>query len=108
MASLWVGWAWQVRAISSALAPNSIANANSAIIVPASELIIETPKTLSVFSSAITFTKPSVSLLTLALELAIKGNLPILNLIFSFFNCYSVLPTEATSGDVYITEGITS
>ena len=64
--------------MSSALAPNSIANDNSAIMVPARELIIETPKTLSVFASAKIFTKPSVSELTLALEFAKNGNLPIL------------------------------
>ena len=66
------------------IAPNSIAKANSAIIVPATELIIDTDRTLSVFASDIILTKPSVSLLTFALELAKKGNFPILYLIFLF------------------------
>ena len=43
-----------------------------------------------------------------ALEFAKKGNFPILYFIFSFFNCSSVLPTVATSGEVYITDGIIS
>ena len=59
-------------AISSALAPNSIANAISAIISPQCGPIICTPKTLSDLLSAKIFTKPSVSLLTFALELAKK------------------------------------
>ena len=88
-----VGCAWTVLAISSEDAPNSIAKASSAIIVPASAEIIDTPKTLSVFSSAIILTKPSVSLLTYALEFAKKGNFPTLYLIFSFLTCSSVLPT---------------
>ena len=45
-------------------------------------------------------TNPSDSLLTLALELAKNGNLPILYFMLSSFNCSSVFPTEATSGDV--------
>ena len=91
---------WHVRAISSELAPNSIARANSAIIVPATALIIDAPKTLSVFSSAIILTKPSVSELIFALEFAKNGNFPTLYLIFSFLSCSSVLPTIATSGEV--------
>ena len=86
--------------MSSALAPNSIAIAASAIMVPATAPIIETPKTLSVFSSAIILTNPSVSLLTFALEFAKNGNFPTLYLIFSFLSCFSVLPIIATSGDV--------
>jgi len=58
------------------------------------------PKILSDFSSAIIFTKPSVSLLTLALEFARNGNFPTLYLTFSFLSCSSVLPTAATSGEV--------
>ena len=78
MASVCVGWAWHVLAISSELAPNSIAKAISAIISPQCGPIICTPSTLSVSLSAKIFTNPSVSLLTFALELAKKGNLPTL------------------------------
>ena len=46
--------------------------------------------TLSVFASARIFTKPSVSLLTFALELAKKGNLPTLYATLSPFNCSSI------------------
>ena len=67
-----------------------------------------TPKILSVFDSAKIFTNPSDSLLTLALELAKNGNLPTLYEVLFSFNCSSVLPTDATSGEVYITPGITS
>ena len=47
-----VGWAWHVRAISSALAPNSIATPISAINSPACGPIMWAPSTLSVCSSA--------------------------------------------------------
>ena len=47
--------------MSSDVAPNSIACAACAIMVPASVLIIHTPTTRSVSASAMTFTKPSVS-----------------------------------------------
>ena len=67
-----------VLAISSALAPNSIARAISAIMSPQCGPIICTPKTLSVLASANIFTNPSVSLLTFALEFAKNGNLPTL------------------------------
>ena len=64
-----VGWAWQVLAISSELAPNSIAIAISAISSPAWGPIKWTPNTLSVVESAKIFTNPSVSLLTFARQL---------------------------------------
>ena len=59
-----------------------------------------TPNTLSEFESANIFTNPSVSLLTFALEFAKKGNLPTLYPMLFSFNCSSVFPTVATSGDV--------
>ena len=78
MASENVGWAWHVLAISSELAPNSIAIDNSAIISPACGPIICTPNTLSVSLSVNILTKPSVSSMAFALELARKENYPIL------------------------------
>src|SRR5215813_13840756 len=73
-----VGCAWQVRAISSAAAPNSMATAASAIMLPASGHRIWTPSTRSLLASASILTKPSVSRLTLARGLAEKGNFPTL------------------------------
>ena len=57
-----------------------------------------TPKTLSVFLSAKIFTKPSASSLTLALEFAMKGNLPTLYSMDCFLSSSSVFPTDAISG----------
>src|SRR6266478_3779990 len=76
IASERVGWAWQVRARSSAEPPNSIRMAASWIISPASRPTMCTPSTRSVFASARTFTNPSVVWLTLDRPLAVKGNLP--------------------------------
>ena len=86
-----VGWAWHVLAISSAEAPYSIPNANSAIISPALGPNMWTPTILWDFLSVKTFTKPSESSLHLALELAPNGNEPLpyskskLNLNDSYF-----------------------
>ena len=84
--------------MSSELAPNSIATPISAINSPAWGPIICAPNTLSVISSAKIFTKPYVSSMALALELAINENLPTLYFKSRFFNCSSVFPTDATSG----------
>ena len=59
-ASLSVGWAWQMRATSSAEAPNSIAVTISAISVPASGPMMWAPSRRSVVLSARILTKPSV------------------------------------------------
>ena len=77
-ASVSVGWAWQVRAMSSADAPNSIATAASAIMFAGLGPTMWTPSTRSVAASARIFTKPSVVRLTLARPLAVNGNLPTL------------------------------
>src|SRR5690349_7623956 len=78
IASVSVGWAWQVRAISSDEAPNSIATAASPIILPASGPRICTPSTRPVLALARILTKPSVVRLTRARALALNGNLPAL------------------------------
>ena len=82
-----------------AVAPNSIACAAWAIIVPATEAMHHTPSTRSVLASAMTFTKPSGSWLVLARLLASIGNLPILTSPCSLA-CSSVRPTPAISGMV--------
>src|SRR5579859_1509841 len=99
-ASFRVGWAWQVRPISSDDAPYSMASAHSAIIVPASGPMICTPRTWSVLASAMNFTKPSVSPFALARPLAVNGNLPTLYSVPAALTSSSVLPTDATSGQV--------
>src|SRR5215210_4332437 len=50
-ASVSVGWAWQVRAMSSDDAPNSIATAHSMTRLPASGPTMWTPSTRSVVAS---------------------------------------------------------
>ena len=62
--------------MSSDEAPNSIASASSAIIVPASGPMMWTPRTSSVAASARIFTKPSVSPLARAREFAWNGKAP--------------------------------
>lgn len=103
-----VGWAWHVLAKSSLAAPYSMASTASAINSPALGPIIWNPKILSVFLSASTFTNPGYSSFVFALEFAKKGNFPFVYSIPSPFNYSSVLPTEATSGCVYMTPGIAS
>ena len=78
-ASEQVGWAWQVRAMSSAAAPNSIGDAASAIISPApraDDVDAEDAVGLRVgedLHEALGLVK-----LILARPLAVKGNLPTL------------------------------
>ena len=78
IASSSVGWGWQLRARSSEDAPNSIASAASAIIVPASAPMMCTPSRRSVAASASTLTKPSVWPVQRARAFAENGNLPAL------------------------------
>src|SRR5262245_41969420 len=75
-ASVRVGWAWQVRARSSAEPENSMITAASAIISLAWAAMMCTPRMRSVAASARILTNPSVVLLILARALAVKGNLP--------------------------------
>ena len=82
--------------MSSDVAPNSIACAAWAIIVPATEAIIHTPSTRSVLASAMTFTKPSGSRLVLARLLASIGNLPTL----TSPCCLGLLLGQADAGDL--------
>ena len=72
-----VGWAWQVLAKSSELAPYSIPITASEIIYPALGPIICAPKILSVFLSVKILTKPSVFDIALALEFAKNGKTPL-------------------------------
>eukprot|EP00835_Amoeboradix_gromovi_P001167 NODE_47_length_27404_cov_0.284270.p12 type:complete len:121 gc:universal NODE_47_length_27404_cov_0.284270:27295-26933(-) len=99
-ASLNVGCAWHVLAISSLLAPYSTAITPSAIISPAFAPMICAPNSLSLFASVSTLTNPSVSSTVLALEFAINGNCPFLYSIFFSFSSFSLYPTHATSGYV--------
>ena len=94
------GWPWDERAMSSAEPPNSMAMTASWITSPAWAPTMWTPSTRSVPASARIFTKPSVSALQRARELAVKGNLPTLYWTPVSFSCSSVLPRLATSGHV--------
>lgn len=67
-ASETVGWAWQVRATSSAEAPYSSASVASPMSSPATDEMMWQPRTLSVCFSVKTLTNPSVSLFVFALE----------------------------------------
>lgn len=80
-----VGWAWQVLAKSSELAPYSIPITASEIISPAPGPMMWAPSSLSVFLSAKIFTIPSVLEMALALELAKKGNTPLTYSISKFY-----------------------
>lgn len=71
-----VGWAWQVLAKSSELAPYYIPMTASEIIYPAPGPIICAPKILSVFFSAKILTIPSVFEMAFALEFAKNGKTP--------------------------------
>ena len=90
--------------MSSLVAPNSIACAAWAIMVPATDAIAHTPSTRSVFASAMIFTSPSGSWLVLARELASIGNFPTFTSPPVFESCSlaasSVSPTPAISGQV--------
>ena len=60
--------------VLTGVAPNSIACAACAIIVPARLEMIHTPSTRSFLASARTLTKPSVSRSVFARPLAMNGN----------------------------------
>jgi hypothetical protein len=101
-----VGWGWigereiiEECAISSASAP-------SEIIVLASGPTMWTPSSCFVFLSATTFTKPSVSLIAMALPSAAKGNLPTTTSMPLAFASSAVRPTVAISGSVNTAPGI--
>jgi hypothetical protein len=66
--------------LPSELAPYSSARVPSAIISPAFEPMMWMPNILSVVASESIFTKPSLSRVVFALELAEKGNCPVLYL----------------------------
>ena len=78
VASESVGWAWQVRAMSSALPANSMTITASAIMSEARGPRMCTPRTRSVAASARILTSPSVSSIALARPFARNGNLPTL------------------------------
>ncbi len=75
MASVSVGCAWLVRAMSSEEAENSIASDASPIMLPTSGPIMWTPSTRSVLASAMIFTNPSVVRFDFARAFAVNGKL---------------------------------
>lgn len=101
-----VGWAWQVLARSSELAPYSTPMTASEIISPAPGPIIWAPRSLSVFFSARILTIPSVLVMALALELAKKGKTPLTYSISGFNKlntlCFKFLFSISYDGDFWI------
>ncbi len=97
-----------VKAMSSAVACISIIKTACAINSDACTEKICTPNTRSVSASVMIFINPSVSAIARARPLAAKGKLPSLIFKPAVLHSSSVLPTQAISGCVYITEGIKS
>src|SRR5690606_9952862 len=98
--SLSDGCAWQMRAMSSLLALNSIAITASATSSDAIGPMMCTPRISSVLASATILTKPVVSPSARARPLARKGNWPALYSRPSALSCCSFLPTQEISGEV--------
>ena len=92
-----VGWAWQVRAMSSLVAPNSMAAAASAIMSPARGPRMCTPRTRSVWASARIFTEPSTSPSVRARPLARKEKRPLRK---ARPDCSRLLLGPADAGDL--------
>ena len=95
-----VGWAWTERAISSALAPNSMATASSAISALACGPTMCAPRIRSVAASARILTWPSYSPIAFARPLARNGKVPTTYAAPLALASSSVIPTEANSGHV--------
>ena len=95
-----VGCAWQIREMSSAVNPASIAATASPMSSPAWAPMICTAKTLSLSLSDKNLILPTVSPVVFPLAFALKGKIPFLKFIFLFSNSFSVGPTQATSGSV--------
>src|SRR5690606_7814385 len=100
MASDRVGWAWQIRARSSAEPLNSMVSTPSCTSSEALGPMMCRPRTRSVSAWAITFTKPVASAMATARPTAANGKLPVLYGTPSALSCCSVLPTQAISGEV--------
>src|SRR5579885_1787022 len=100
-----VGCGCIVNAISSMVAPISIARAASDIISDAEGPITCTPTTLLLTLSQTTFTKPSVSPAVRALPNAANGNLVEITSRPDALAILSVRPAEAISGSVNIASG---
>jgi hypothetical protein len=89
-ASVKVGCACDMRAMSSAEARNSMATTASAIMSAARGPIICTPRSSSVSRCASTLMSPSVSMLARALPEALKGKVPLWYGICCSRSCSSV------------------
>src|SRR5690606_28657437 len=94
------GWAWQMRARSSAEPLNSMVSTPSWTSSDTFGPIRCMPSTRSVSAWAITFTKPTASAMATARPTAANGKLPALYGTPSALSCCSVLPTQAISGPV--------
>src|SRR5262249_15723677 len=95
-----VGCAWTVRAMSSALAPYSIASTASATKSEARAPRMWIPRMRSLAASAMILTPPSVSSRQRARALAWNGKVPMRTSTPRAFASSSVIPTLASSGAV--------
>src|SRR5690606_14335664 len=94
------GWAWQMRARSSAEPLNSMVSTPSCTSSDTFGPIRCMPSTRSVSAWAMTFTKPVGSAMATARPTAANGKVPALYGTPSALSCCSVLPTQAISGPV--------
>jgi len=101
-----VGCAWIVRLKSSEFAPISIARIASFINSPALWPVIPIPSILELSLVISNFVFPFFSPIANALPLADQGKTALLYFFFLFIKSFSVYPTQAISGFVYITDGI--
>jgi hypothetical protein len=107
MVSERVGCGWTVRPISSASAPISMASAASAIRSPALGPTMPQPRTRLVASSNKSLVMPSSRPSESERAEAAQGKIPLPYLIPLALASFSVMPTQATSGSVLATLGIT-
>src|SRR5215212_7078921 len=102
-----VGWGWMVSPMSAASAPVSMASAASAMRSPALGPTMPAPMMRSVDSSNSTLVMPSSRPSDRDRPDAAQGNTPLPYLTPAALASFSVTPTQATSGSVYATDGMT-
>src|SRR6185295_6043222 len=102
-----VGCGWMVLPMSVASAPISTASASSLMRSPAPVPTMPPPTMRWVCASKMSLVKPSSRALAIARPEAAQGNLATPTLRPAFFASSSVTPTQAISGSVYATEGMT-
>ena len=100
-----VGWAWMMRARRWAVTPSALASVGSASISVTPAPTMWAPMRRSSPSKS-SLTKPSRSPAAVALPEAVKGKRPTRTSMPRSRACCSVMPTDATSGEVKMHEGM--